>query len=361
MKTTNVKLILENGVVFNGNGFGYICKSLNVGLVVFNTSIVGIEETITDKSYNQELICFTFPQQGIYGINKNNLESSKIQCCGIIINNLINYDKYNFLNKNITSLNNFLLKHKIPGIYNINTRNLSKIIRENGSLKGVIVPSDFINNDVISKLKLTKLKNQTDYVTSKTIKIINSEFKKCIVLYDFGYKKLIIKELTNRKFKIIVVPKTTPFKYLEKFKYDAIFLSNGPGNPNELGVEVKNIKQMLKNNKKIIGICLGMQLISLVHNCKINKLKFGHHGINHPVINVKTKKSYITTHNHNYVVSHLPKNSNLKKSFVSLYDKSIEGIYNENIFAIQFHPEAGPGTSDANYIFNLIEKHIFKK
>lgn len=352
----DIKIVLENGISLPCKSFGY--KHDVYSSFIFNTSIVGYEETLTDPSYKNEILIMSFPLQGIYGINQNNFESKKIHLDGFIIQEL----ESNFLgSKKYDSLNKFLYDQKVIGVFNIDTRYLIKIIRNNGSLKGAIVDINRDKTEVINKLKTKAIiKNQVKNVSPTEIKILNPNGKKTIVFYDFGAKQSIKTNFIKRNYKLIIVPYNTKIEQVIKYDPEFCFFSNGPGNPNDLKITIIEIKKMIKQKIKLVGICLGHQLIALALNATIKKLNFGHHSTNHPVKNLINNKVYITSQNHNYSVSwnNFPKD--IEVYLVSLNDNSIEGIKSKkyNIITTQFHPEASPGPNDGNLIFDQFIKFI---
>ena len=346
----DIKIIFENGIEINGKSFGH--KAEVIGDFIFNTSIVGYQEVLTDPSYHKEIVVMTFPSQGIYGINLTDHESNHSSPLAFIVS----HQEENYSNNHAKmSLKDYLAKKKIVGVEGIDTRYLTKLIRENGSMKGAIVPIEANKNDVISKIKNHQLKNHVLEVSPKKIK--NSTKKKNrIVFYDFGAKDSIQKELSNRGYEVIKVPWNTKYSEVKKLKPELIFLSNGPGDPAELKTVVTEIKKMIKDNMKICGICLGHQLIAIAGGCTTERLKFGHHSTNHPVQDVETNKVYITSQNHNYAVKDSSVPKNIKPFLRSLHDNTISGLKfkNKNIISVQFHPESSPGPRDANSLFDLM-------
>ena len=346
----NMKIIFENGIKLDAKYFGF--KKEVYGTFIFNTSIVGYEESLTDPSYKDEILVMTFPLQGIYGINQKDQESSKIHLAAFIVNS---YEKHYSNNHAVKSLDAFLKENEVLGIYDVDTRYLTKLIRKTGSLKAAIVFDDFDQKDVDKKLAILNIKDQVKNVSPKQIEILNSESKKCIVFYDFGAKNSIKKEFIKRGYKIVVVPYNTSVGKALSYKPEFIFLSNGPGDPADLLESIDIIKLFIKQNIKIVGICLGNQLLSLALGGKTTRLKFGHHSTNHPIKNLLNNKVYITSQNHNYSIVENSLSKDVNVFLRSLNDNSIEGILSEkyNIIATQFHPEAAPGTSDANALFDM--------
>jgi len=354
------KLVLESGEIINGNLIG--SKQITSGEIVFSTSVVGYEESLTDPSYNQQILVMTFPIQGIYGISYKTQESSKIQVSGFIVQELED-DHYNWEAKN--TLNNFLKDNNVSGLKDVDTRMLAKIIREKGCLKGKIVPQEYDNDLAIKEILATKINNHVEKVFPN--KLINNSQKNTglkIALINFGCKQNILNEFCKRNFNVTIYDKNFTYNDIKKYNYDAVFLSNGPGNPEELIPQINEIKKMIKDNVVFIAICLGHQLLGLALGLEIEKLKYGHHSINHPVIcnldNEYKDKVFMTTQNHNYAIKTSSLSNDVLPSFTSINDKSSEGLYSKKykILSCQFHPESTPGPHDADFIFELFIRHI---
>ncbi len=361
MNFTPAKLILDNGKVFEGKAFGKI--GTTIGEVCFNTGMTGYQEIITDPSYCGQLITFTYPHIGNYGINNEDIESNKIQASGLIIKEgspIVS----NF--RSTESLDNYLIKNNVVGIQGIDTRALTRILRNEGSMNGIISSK----NLSISKLKakLNKHPNMTgmDLVKQVTCqKSYNWNKKKQaykVAAIDFGIKHNILKLLERENCFIKVFPANTPASEIKKFNPDGIFLSNGPGDPAAVTYAINNVKELLHTKIPIFGICLGHQILSLALGAKTYKLKFGHRGCNHPVKNLKLGNIEITSQNHGFSV----KNKSSKEftiTHISLNDQTIEGIecINYPAFSVQYHPESSPGPHDSRYLFkqfiNMIEQY----
>lgn len=346
----DAQIILESGQFFFANYFGY--KKITICELVFNTAVCGYQEALTDPSYFKQGLVFTFPLIGIYGINNKDNESNKIQASALIIENLEN----DFSNNHACeSLNSFLLKNKVPGIHNIDTRYLTKIIRENGSLKAIIAPIEEDKNELLNLLQKSILNHHVEELNiekHKTHEVYDRN--KTLIVYDFGCKENILNYFKKENFHLYCVNHHTKYEEIKKIPHCGIFLSNGPGDPTELKAFIEQLKLMIDNGEKLIGICLGHQLISLALGLKIQKLKFGHHSINHPVINLKENKVLITSQNHNYVTSEENWNPQVEVTYRSVNDGTIEGIrhISKKIMSVQFHPEANPGPYEAEYVFN---------
>ncbi|HET9678581.1 MAG TPA: glutamine-hydrolyzing carbamoyl-phosphate synthase small subunit [Buchnera sp. (in: enterobacteria)] len=370
-------LVLEDGSVFYGISIGAIGKS--VGEVVFNTSMTGYQEILTDPSYAEQIITFTYPHIGNVGINNDDYESEKIHVKGIILRNYSFYSSHYKTQKNIDQ---YLKKNNIIAIADIDTRRLTHILRNSGSKNGCIFATnknDINNNYNICLKKAKKFStikkiDITKKVTTKKIYHWNinsakkqekkkSKKKFNVIVYDYGIKNNILKMLHFNNCNLTIVPANTNSSCVLKLKPDGIFFSNGPGDPRLCKSSIITIQSLLKTNIPMFGICFGHQLIALSIGAKIKKMKFGHHGSNHPVQNMKTKKIIITSQNHGFTVDH----KNIPKKLIithrSLFDNSIQGlsISNKPVLSFQGHPESNPGPHDASSLFSsftkLMEKH----
>ena len=362
-------LILQNGKFFKGIGLGY--KGTATGEVCFNTSITGYQEIISDPSYADQIINFTFPHVGNVGTNKEDHESDKIWTKGVILNTEItNPSNY----RSLKHLDEWLRKNKIVGITGIDTRNLTNFIRDKGAPKGTI---SFLKKDKLNLKKLLKitqkwsgLKNLdlAQKVTTKK-KYVWNDFKTWkkndgflknkkkilhVVAIDYGVKKNILRYFSDFNCKVTIVSCKTSAADILKEKPNGIFLSNGPGDPAATGkYAIPIIKELIKNKLPVFGICLGHQLLALTLGAKTDKMKLGHRGANHPVKNLIVGKVEITSQNHGFEVvkKNLPKK--IKITHQSLFDNSIEGIQlkNKPVFSVQYHPESNPGPQDSVYLF----------
>ena len=362
-------LVLENKKVFKGIGIGY--EGVATGEVCFNTSLTGYQEIISDPSYAGQIINFTFPHIGNVGTNHEDHESDKIWTRGVIFNSEItNPSNY----RSFLHLDNWLKKNKIIGITGLDTRNLTNFIRDKGAPKGTICYSNkgkfSINKLTNTTIKWSGLKNldlaevvstRKNYIW-KGLKTWKKEFgfeknkKKSlhVVAIDYGIKKNILRYFSNFNCKVTVVPCKTSAEKILSLKPDGIFLSNGPGDPAATGKYAINIiKDLVKKNLPIFGICLGHQILALALGGKTKKMKLGHRGANHPVKNLIHDNVEITSQNHGFEVvkETLPKN--IEVTHKSLFDGSIEGIRlkNKPIFSVQYHPESNPGPQDSIYLF----------
>tara|TARA_B100000795_G_scaffold96941_1_gene71143 strand:- start:353 stop:1477 length:1125 start_codon:yes stop_codon:yes gene_type:complete len=364
-------LVLADGTKFRGFSIGSTGSS--TGEVVFNTSMTGYQEILTDPSYSEQLITFTYPHIGNTGINLEDNESDQVHAKGIIIRDL-SLIHSNF--RSNLSLSDFLKQKNIIGIAGIDTRSLTKHLREFGSQSGCIIAGDINEEKAYQDAKnyggLVGL-DLAQVVTTKSPYVFqegewslgkgfqkNLKEKYHVVAYDFGIKRNILRMLVSRGCKVTVMPAKTSFEEILKLKPDGIFLSNGPGDPEPCKYAINNIKVLLKKNIPIFGICLGHQLLALASGSKTIKMKFGHHGANHPVYDQETRKVLITSQNHGFAVDSSSLSKNLKITHLSNFDKTLQGIERIDVpaFGFQGHPEASPGPSDVGYLFDKFIKMI---
>jgi len=339
------KLILENGIIFEGNLFGYLEES--VGEVVFNTGMTGYEEILTDPSYYGQIVTMTYPLIGNYGINLEDVESKSPKVKGFIVREKCDYPN-NFRCE--MDLEGYFKQNKIIGLEGIDTRALTKILRKNGTMKGIIATKELSSGEIEQKLKKFNNRDAVMNVTSKECYTIEGT-RQHIAIIDFGIKENILRSFKQRNCKLTIFPANVKSEEILKINPDLVFLSNGPGDPEDLQEVIKMLKEII-GKKPIVGICLGHQLLALALGGKTGKLKFGHRGCNHPVKDIKENKVYITSQNHGYYVSGLPKD--MEVTHVSVNDGTIEGMEHKTlpIFSVQFHPEACPGPRDIDVIFD---------
>ncbi|MDK2802419.1 MAG: carbamoyl phosphate synthase small subunit [Oscillospiraceae bacterium] len=359
MNKTKAFLILSNGEIFEGISIGI--KGETVGEIVFTTGMTGYQETLTDPSYYGQIVVQTFPLIGNYGINSLDSESYKPYVKGYIIKESCEYPS-NFRKE--STLEEFLCKNNIIGIKDIDTRKLTRIIREHGSMNVIITtkyPEDI--SIILDKIDQFEIEDSVKNVSIKEKQIFLPEnsSKLTIALLDFGYKFNIRKELLKRGCTVIVLPYNTNMEDIKKLRPDGIMLSNGPGNPSENIEIIQNLKEISNLNIPIFGICLGHQLMALANNFNTEKLKYGHRGANQPIKDLEKEKIFITTQNHGYAVETLSVDRSIADiSHINVNDNSCEGIKykNKKIFTVQFHPEAAAGPNDTSYLFDEFIKII---
>ena len=367
-------LALEDGSVFRGRAIGV--EGISVGEVVFNTSITGYQEILSDPSYNQQLITLTYPHIGNVGTNIDDQESGSVFANGLIVRDI---PKQHSNWRSSSSIEDYLSHHKLVGISNIDTRRLTVLLREKGSQNGCIM-----SGDVNEKLAITKAREfpglkgmdlakvvstKSSYIwdegtwsidkKNKT-KLLKPKFN--VVAYDFGIKMNILKILRTLGCKVIVVPAETSAADVMNLNPDGVFLSNGPGDPEPCSYAITAIKQIVDTDVPTFGICLGHQLLGLACGAKTVKMKFGHHGANHPVIDLSTGKVMISSQNHGFAVEEKSLPPSLRATHRSLFDGTLQGIHHTSkpAFSFQGHPEASPGPKDVEslfeYFINLIQK-----
>ena len=344
------KLILENGVVFEGKAFGYLKEC--VGEVVFNTGMTGYQEVLTDPSYYGQIVTMTYPLIGNYGINLEDLESKEPKVRGFIVREKCQYPN-NFRCE--LELETYLAQNKVLGLDGIDTRALTKILRNNGTMKGIIVLDNSNLEDVKDKLEAFSNRDAVSIVSTNEKYEISGEGKK-VAIIDFGIKQNIIRNFVKRGCNVTVFPYDFKAEEVLEINPDLVFLSNGPGDPEDMGEAVNQIKKIV-GKKPIVGICLGHQLLALTLGGETKKLKFGHRGCNHPVKDLINNRVHITSQNHGYYVATLPENMEI--THVSMNDGTVEGMKHKElpIFSVQFHPEACPGPKDSEYIFDEFMKY----
>ncbi|QCI18707.1 carbamoyl-phosphate synthase small subunit [Buchnera aphidicola (Aphis nerii)] len=360
-------LVLEDGTRFHGRSIG--AKGTTVGEVVFNTSITGYQEIITDPSYSHQIVTLTHPHIGNIGTNKNDEESSKVHIRGLIIRDMSPISS-NFRSEK--SFSDYLKENNIIAISDIDTRKLTRILRTKGSQNGCIIENKKENYIIAHEKAKNCLSLQgldlAKKVTTKNIYHWNqgsfniNKKKTCsekknifhIIVYDFGVKRNILRMLVDRGCYLTIVPAKTSSKTVLNLSPDGIFLSNGPGDPRPCHYAIKSIQDFLKANIPMFGICLGHQLLALASGANIIKMKFGHHGGNHPVRELKTNRVIITSQNHSFTVDTKEMPNNISITHTSLFDGTLQGLSltDKLAFSFQGHPEASPGPHDASYLFD---------
>ncbi len=366
-------LALEDGTLFWGTSLGI--EGETIGEVVFNTSLTGYQEILTDPSYFKQLVTLTYPHIGNVGINDEDSESDSIMAQGLIVRDCPTLMS-NFRAKK--SLPEYLIEQKIVAIADIDTRKLTRILREKGSQSGIIISGENIDAEqAIAKAKsfsgLKGLDLAKEVTTAKTYnwnegswsleKGFSDQTTKQqyhVVAFDYGVKKNILRMLADRGCKLTVVPAKTTAQEVLALKPDGIFLSNGPGDPEPCDYAIKAIQQILETDIPVFGICLGHQLLALASGAKTLKMKFGHHGGNHPVQDLSSKSVMITAQNHGFSVDINSLPNNLKATHKSLFDESLQGIQRTDkpAFSFQGHPEASPGPHDVAPLFDQFIQNI---
>ncbi len=341
------RLILENGVVFKGNAFGYTKET--VGEVVFNTGMTGYQEILTDPSYYGQIVTMTYPLIGNYGLNLDDNESNGVKVKGFIVRE--KSDSPNNWRCEF-EIDEYLNRHKIMGLEGIDTRALTKMIRNSGTMRGIITTEKLTEAQIKSKLEGF---DNTDAVASVTRKAVESfEGDNIhIAAMDFGIKNNILRSFKHRNCKITVFPAFTKAEDILAVNPDGIFLSNGPGDPKDVPEAIEEIRKLI-GKKPMTGICLGHQLLALAMGGDTEKLKFGHRGANHPVKDLATGRVMITSQNHGYVVKEDGLPEGVEVTHLNLNDYTVEGMKHveKKIYSIQFHPEACPGPHDTDPIFD---------
>lgn len=361
-------LLLADGTVFEGLHFGV--KGTAVGEVVFTTGMTAYQETLTDPSYYGQLVTQTFPLIGNYGVNHADNESDKSYISGYIVREWCNAPS-NFRMEG--DIDTFLKSQNIIGIYHIDTRRLTRIIREVGVMNGAVTTENILDPDkkvaLLSKVRQYTIVNAIVSVTGTQVRTYSGENPRYrVALFDFGYKRNIRKELVKRGCEVLVLPAETNASELLEQKPDGIMLSNGPGDPTENQTVIRNIREIASFGIPIFGICLGHQLLALSQGCRTEKLKYGHRGANQPVLDLKSHRTYVTSQNHGYAVIGKSLDPDVGEvSHINANDHTCEGIrYKKlNAFTVQFHPEAHGGPLDTAYLFDafltVMEKEKAKR
>ncbi len=343
-------LILEDGHVFSGTSIGSTREVISE--IVFNTSMTGYLEVMTDPSYAGQAVCMTYPLIGNYGICYEDQESNRPWIDGYIVRELSRIPS-NF--RSVDTIQHFLEKHDIPGICGIDTRALTKILREKGTMNGMITVNENYNLDeIIPRLKQYNTGKVVEKVTRREKKILPGKGPK-VALMDFGAKRNIARSLNERGCQVTIYPAQTSAEEILAAKPDGIMLSNGPGDPKECTAIIEELKKLYQSDVPIFAICLGHQLMALATGADTHKMKYGHRGGNHPVKDLRTGRVYISSQNHGYVVDTSTLDEKIARpAFVNVNDQTNEGLeyIGKKIFTVQFHPEACPGPQDSSYLFD---------
>ncbi len=353
-----IKLVLENGLVFEGDNFGSEIKISDMAEIIFTTSMSGYQEVITDPSYYKQMVTLTYPIVGNYGLNATDFEASKPYLSALIVNEY--NDNYSHVKAN-QSLANYLKYHNIPAICNVDTRAITNIIREAGSLRAVIMDVNEDHSKYMDELKTFEYKSHVADVSVKSSYICPGD-KYRIALIDCGCKKHIIQKLSARGCEIIVLPYNTKIEELETLDVDGVFFSNGPGDPKDVPETIELFKNV-QGKLPVFGICLGHQIFALSQGADTIKMKFGHHSSNHPVKDIDNDSLLTTTQNHGYAVDiNSLEKANLRQTHYSINDGSVEGIesLDKMTYTIQFHPEGNQGPSH-DHLFDKFINNIIKE
>ena len=371
-------LALEDGSVFKGSGLGF--EGCSSGEVVFNTSMSGYQEILTDPSYAQQIVTLTYPHIGNTGINAEDNESEKVWATGLVIRNLpLMASNW----RHEQTLDDFLKAQKVVAIAGIDTRRLTRVLRDKGPLNGSLFSGEALSaadeSQVVASAKsfpglqgmdlAKEVSNQTGYIWKEGVWDIQKGYllppktRFHVVAYDFGVKRNILRMLVARGCRVTVVPAATTSDKVLGMKPDGVFLSNGPGDPEPCDYAIQAIADLLEENVPLFGICLGYQLLALACGARTIKMRLGHHGANHPVENLKDGTVLITSQNHGFAVEESSLPSNLEATHKSLFDGSLQGIerLDKPAFGFQGHPEASPGPHDVSSLFDKFIKLLEEK
>jgi len=362
-------LVLADGTVFRGMSIG--ASGHTVAEVVFNTSMTGYQEILTDPSYTKQIVTLTYPHIGNYGANPEDVESGKVYASGLIIRDLPLIHS-NF--RSTQSLSEYLVSNHVVAIADIDTRKLTRILREKGAQTGAIIAGEADEAKALAAAKnlisgfpgMAGMDLAKVVSCDKSYEFTESEWalgqgythapanKFHVVAFDYGVKRNILRMLVARGCKVTVLPAQATAEEALALNPDGVFLSNGPGDPEPCDYAIKAIKTIVDKGVPTFGICLGHQLLALASGAKTIKMKFGHHGANHPVQDVETKRVYITSQNHGFAADAATLPANLKVTHVSLFDGSLQGIARTDkpAFSFQGHPEASPGPTEMSYLFD---------
>lgn len=347
-------LILEDGTVFTGTSIG--AEREVISEIVFNTSMTGYLEVLTDPSYAGQAVVMTYPLIGNYGICREDMESKRAWPDAYIVRELSRIPS-NFRSED--TIQNFLKEYDIPGISGIDTRALTKLLREKGTMNGMITTKEYTDHsEVLNRIKAYSVEGVVLKTTTKEKYALPGNGKK-VALMDFGAKRNIARSLNERGCEVTVYPADTPAEEVLAAAPDGIMLSNGPGDPKENTAIIKEVKKLYDSNVPIFAICLGHQLMALANGMDTYKLKYGHRGGNHPVKDLETGRVYISSQNHGYAVDAKTISPEIAEpAFINVNDGTNEGLKytGKNIFTVQYHPEACPGPLDSGYLFDRFLK-----
>lgn len=362
-------LVLADGTVFRGTSIGAAGHA--VAEVVFNTSMTGYQEILTDPSYTKQIVTLTYPHIGNYGVNDEDVESGQVYASGLVIRDLpLTHSNF----RNTQSLSDYLAANNVVAIAEIDTRKLTRILREKGAQTGVIVAGE-VDEALALTLAASAIAGFPGMVGMDLAKVVTCDkpyqftegewalgqgFTKApaeqfhVIAYDYGVKRNILRMLVTRGCKVTVLPAQATAEEALAYKPDGVFLSNGPGDPESCDYAIAAIKTIVDSDIPTFGICLGHQLLALASGAKTLKMKFGHHGANHPVQDLETKRVYITSQNHGFAVDAATLPASIKVTHVSLFDGSLQGIARTDkpAFSFQGHPEASPGPTEMSYLFD---------
>lgn len=346
-------LILEDGTIFTGESIG--AQREIISEIVFNTGMTGYLEVLTDPSYAGQSVVMTYPLIGNYGVCSEDMESSKPWVDGFLVRELSRIPS-NF--RSVESIQDFLKRNDIPGIAGIDTRALVKLLRNKGTMNGMITTDAGYNlEQVLMQIRQYKVAKVIEKTTRNHVQVIeaNGEQKHKVALMDYGLKNNIPRSLAKRGCEVTIYPAFTKAEEVLKQQPDGIMLSNGPGDPKECDDIMKEVKKLFDSNVPIFAICLGHQLLALANDGDTEKMKYGHRGANHPVKDLKTGRVYISSQNHGYVVKEESIRPEIAEvSFLNVNDNTVEGLHylGKNVFSVQFHPEACGGPMDSEFLFD---------
>lgn len=378
-KTIPAVLVLADGTVFKGISIG--ASGHTVGEVVFNTAMTGYQEILTDPSYTKQIVTLTYPHIGNTGTNPEDVEANSVYAAGLIIRDLPLLES-NF--RSTQTLSEYLVANNVVAIADIDTRKLTRLLREKGAQAGCILAGENATQEIEIKKALSLAQSfpglagmdlakvvscKTAYEFSDGEWALGKGFEKSektkfhVVAFDYGVKQNILRMLVSRGCKVTVLPAQATAEEALSYKPDGIFLTNGPGDPEPCDYAITAIKTLVDTGIPTFGICLGHQLLALASGAKTLKMKFGHHGANHPVQDVETKRVYITSQNHGFAADPATLPANIKVSHISLFDGSLQGIArtDQPAFSFQGHPEASPGPNEMSYLFDQFISLMQKK